>query len=68
MNRSIQSEMDKMPDVYTKNLFDGKIYRWLSIMDFMDSYHASKEVLLRSRKELRLQFERLQFAIGQTIK
>lgn len=30
VNRSIQSEMDKMPDVYTKNLLM-KIYRWLSI-------------------------------------
>ena len=67
VNRSIQSEMDKMPDVYTKNLLMKNI-SMVEYMDFMDSYHASKEVLLRSRKELRLQFERLQFAIGQTIK
>ena len=60
VNRSIQSEMDKMPDVYTKNLLMKNI-SMVEYMDFMDSYHASKEVLLRSRKELRLQFERLQF-------
>ena len=58
VNRSIQSEMDKMPDVYTKNLLMKNI-SMVEYMDFMDSYHASKEVLLRSRKELRLQFERL---------
>lgn len=58
VNRSIQSEMDKMPDVYTKNLLMKNI-SMVEYMDFMDSYHASKEVLLRSRKELRLQFETL---------
>ena len=39
MNRSIQSEMDKMPDVYTKNLLMKNI-SMVEYMDFMDSYHC----------------------------
>jgi cobalt-zinc-cadmium efflux system outer membrane protein len=37
VNRSIQSEMDKMPDVYTKNLLMKNI-SMVEYMDFMDSY------------------------------
>jgi len=37
-------------------------------MDFMDSYRSVKEMLLQSHKALKLQFEQLQFSIGQDIK
>ena len=61
------SELDEMLDVYTKNLVARNI-SMVEYMDFMDSYRSTKEMLLKSQKELRLQFELLQFAIGQDIK
>jgi cobalt-zinc-cadmium efflux system outer membrane protein len=61
------SELDRMLEVYAKNLLS-KTISMVEYMDFMDSYRSTKERLLRNRKELRLQFEQLQFSIGQDIK
>lgn len=67
MTDSIQSELDKMLDVYAKNLLTKNI-SVVEYMDFMDSYRSVKETLLRNQKDLKLQFEQLQFSIGQNIK
>lgn len=64
---STQNELDNMLDVYAKNLLLKNI-SIVEYMDFMDSYRSTKEMLLRSHKELKLQFEQLQFSIGQDIK
>lgn len=64
---STQNELDNMLDVYAKNLLLKNI-SIVEYMDFMDSYRSVKEMLLQSHKALKLQFEQLQFSIGQDIK
>jgi cobalt-zinc-cadmium efflux system outer membrane protein len=61
------SELDQMLNIYTNNLIIRNI-SMLEYMDFMDSYRSTKEMFLKSQKELRLQFEQLQFSVGQDIK
>jgi len=61
------SELDQMLEVYTKNLLSRNI-SIVEYMDFMDSYRSTKEMLLKSQKDLKLQFEQLQFSVGQDIK
>jgi hypothetical protein len=67
MANSTQCELDNMLDVYTQNLLKKNI-TIIEYMDFMDSYRSAKETFLQNQKELRLQFEQLQFSIGQDIK
>lgn len=67
MASSTQNELDHMLGLYSKNLL-AKNISIVEYMDFMDSYRSTKEMLLRSGKELKLQFEQLQFSIGQDIK
>ena len=61
------SELDEMLEVYAKNLI-AKNISMVEYMDFMDSYRSTKEMLLNSQKELRLNFEQLQYTVGQEIK
>lgn len=60
------SELDYLLNIYAKNLLEKNI-QIVEYMDFMDSYRSTKEMFLRSQKELRLQFEQLQFSINQDI-
>ena len=60
------SELDQMLEVYTKNLIARNI-SMVEYMDFMDSYRSTKEMLLKSQKELKIQLEQLQFSVGQDI-
>jgi len=61
------SELDAMLEVYAKNLI-AKNISMVEYMDFMDSYRSTKEMLLNSQKELRLNFEQLQYTVGQDIR
>jgi len=61
------SELDQMLEVYAKNLLARNI-SMVEYMDFMDSYRSTKEMLFKSQKELKLQFEQLQFSVGQDIR
>ena len=61
------SELDTMLEVYAKNLL-AKNISMVEYMDFMDSYRSTKEMFLNSQKELRLNFEQLQFSVGEDIK
>jgi len=61
------SDLDNMLDVYAKNLI-AKNISMVEYMDFMDSYRSTKEMMLNSQKELRLNFEQLQYTVGQDIK
>jgi cobalt-zinc-cadmium efflux system outer membrane protein len=61
------SELDRMLEVYAKNLLS-KTISTVEYMAFMNNYCSTKERFFRNRKELRLQFEQLQFSIGQDIK
>jgi len=61
------SELDDMLEVYAKNLIVKNI-SMMEYMDFMGSYRSTKEMLLKSQKDLRLIFEQLQFTVGQDIK
>jgi cobalt-zinc-cadmium efflux system outer membrane protein len=60
------SELDDMLEVYAKNLI-AKNISMVEYMDFMDSYRSTKEMLLKSQRELRLQFEQLRFSVGRDI-
>ena len=60
-------ELDQMLEVYARNLM-AKNITMVEYMDFMDSYRSTKEIFLKSQKELKLQFEQLQFSVGQDIK
>ena len=60
------SELDQMLEVYTKNLIARNI-SMIEYMDFMNSYRSTKEIFFKSQKELRLQFEQLQFAVGKEL-
>ena len=60
------SELDDMLEVYVKNLV-AKNISMVEYMDFMDSYRSTKEILLKSQKELRLHFEQLQFSVGRDL-
>lgn len=64
---STQHELDGMLEVYAENLLEKNI-SIIEYLDFMDSYRLTREMLLQNQKELRLQFEELQFSIGQDIK
>lgn len=61
------NELDGLLAVYAKNLL-AKNIRLVEYMDFMDSYRSTKEMILSKQKELKLQFEQLQFSVGQDIK
>jgi len=61
------SELDDMLDIYAKNLL-AKNISMVEYMDFMDSYRSTKETLLKSQKDLRLNFEQLQFTVGEDIR
>jgi len=67
LKNSALSELDDMLEVYAKNLI-AKNISMVEYMDFMDSYRSTKEMLLNSQKELRLNFEQLQYTVGQDIK
>jgi len=60
------NELDDMLEVYAKNLVERNI-SMVEYMDFMSSYRSAKEMLLKNQKELRLQFEQLQFSVGKDI-
>jgi len=60
------SDLDDMLEVYAKNLI-AKNISMVEYMDFMDSYRSTKEMLLSSQKELRLNFEQLQYTVGKDI-
>ncbi|MCL2728030.1 MAG: TolC family protein [Bacteroidales bacterium] len=60
------SQLDDMLEVYARNLIDRNI-SMVEYMDFMDSYRSTKEMLLKSQKELRLYFEQLRFVVGNDI-
>ena len=60
-------ELDKMLEVYTKNLLNRNI-SMLEFMDFMESYRTSKQIFLDTQKSVNNNFEELQYAVGIDIK
>lgn len=60
-------KLDDMLTVYTKNLINKNI-SMLEFIDFLDSYKTNKETTLRIRKNVQIQFEELQYAVGTDIK
>lgn len=67
LNNPALSQLDEQLAVYAKNLL-AKHIPMVEYMDFMDSYRSTKEMILSKQKELRLQFEQLQFSIGMDVK
>ena len=57
------SELDKMLEVYTKNLLNRNI-SMLEFIDFMESYQKNKQTLLETQKTVNNNFEELQYVIG----
>jgi cobalt-zinc-cadmium efflux system outer membrane protein len=70
LNRNLRNpvlkEIDQMLENYRQNLLLRNI-SMLEYMDFMESHRTTKEIFHRSQKELKLQFEQLQFSVGQDI-
>ena len=66
-DNELLSELDKMLDVYTKNLLNRNI-SMLEFIDFMDSYQTSKQIFLETQKSVNNNFEELQYCTGTDIK
>jgi len=66
-DNELLSELDKMLDVYTKNLLNRNI-SMLEFIDFMESYQKSKQIFLETQKSVNNNFEELQYVIGTDIK
>lgn len=65
-SNSLLSELDKMLEVYTKNLLNKNI-SMLEYLDFMESYKANKQTMLTARQKLDILFEELQYSTGAII-
>jgi cobalt-zinc-cadmium efflux system outer membrane protein len=66
LRNPVLREIDQMLENYGRNLLLRNI-SMLEYMDFMESHRTTKEIFYRSQKELKLQFEQLQFSVGQDI-
>jgi cobalt-zinc-cadmium efflux system outer membrane protein len=66
-NNELLSELDKMLDVYAKNLLNRNI-SMLEFIDFMASYQKSKQIFLETQKSVNNNFEELQYTVGTDIK
>lgn len=64
---SILPDLDNMLDVYSKNLLNRNI-SMLEYIDFMEAYRSNKETILNAQKNVNIQFEELQYAVGTDIK
>lgn len=60
------TELDKMFDLYTKNLLHRNI-SMLEYIDFMESYRSNKQTLLTARKNRYVSFSELQYTTGINI-
>lgn len=60
------SELDSMPDVYAKN-FIARNISILEYIDFMNAYKNNKQIVLTTEKNLRNQWEELQYVSGKTM-
>lgn len=65
-NNILLTELDKMLEVYTKNLLNRNI-SMLEYLDFMESYKANKQTILSARQKINVLFEELQYATGTKI-
>jgi cobalt-zinc-cadmium efflux system outer membrane protein len=66
LNNALLAELDKMLDVYAKNLLNRNI-SMLEFIDFMESYQKSKQIFLETQKSVNNNFEELQYVIGMDI-
>jgi cobalt-zinc-cadmium efflux system outer membrane protein len=66
-DNELLSELDKMLDVYARNLLNRNI-SMLEFIDFMESYQKSKQIFLETQKSVNNSFEELQYVIGTDIK
>ena len=64
---SLIKELDSMLDIYAKNLLNKNI-SMLEFIDFMDTYKTNKQITLSTKKNIKNQFEELQYIIGIDIK
>lgn len=61
------SDLDKLLDLYTKNLLNKNI-SMLEYIHFMESYRNNKQTLISAKKEMYISFSELQFATGTELK
>jgi len=66
-DNELLGELDKMLDVYAKNLISRNI-SMLEFIDFMESYQKSKQIFLETQKSVNNNFEELQYVVGTEIK
>lgn len=65
-DNELLTELDKMFELYTKNLLNKNI-SMLEYIDFMESYRSNKQTLLTARKNRYVSFSELQYATGSDI-
>lgn len=65
-NNALLSELDNMLETYTKNLLKKNI-SMVEFIDFMEAYKSNKQTLLMARKQMKTQFEELQYIVGTEI-
>lgn len=63
---SLFPEIDSMQQAYTRNLLNKNI-SMLEYIDFMDSYKANKQTYLNAQKKVNIQFEELQYTVGNEL-
>lgn len=65
-NNELLTELDNMLETYTKNLLKKNI-GMVEFIDFMEAYKSNKQTLLMARKQMKTQFEELQYIVGTEI-
>lgn len=60
------TELDKMLEVYSKNLLSRNI-NMLEYIDFMDAFRSNKQTFVDAQKKAKLQFEELKYVAGSTL-
>lgn len=65
-SNDLLSELDSMLSVYAKNLMSKNI-SMLEYIDFIEAYKSNKQTVLMARKNMKIQFEELQYIVGTEI-
>lgn len=66
-DNKLLSELDKMYELYTKNLLNRNI-SMLEYIDFMESYRSNKQTILSARKNKYISFSELQYSTNSDLK
>ncbi|WP_367915666.1 TolC family protein [Leadbetterella sp. DM7] len=66
LEESYDRSLDELLDLYTRNFMNRNI-SMLEYLDFSDTYRNSKQIRIDAKRELREQFEKLNYASGRDL-